>query len=58
MKIQELLSIMENRVVNLEETRKTAVASGLIDQVVALDADLSSTKSTILSLQQALAAST
>ena len=50
MTVQELITIMENRVVNLEETRKQAAASGLVDQVVALDADLMTTKHTIASL--------
>lgn len=50
MTIQELIVIMENRLINLKETRKNAVASGLIDQVIQLDADIESTTTTIATL--------
>lgn len=58
MSIQELLMIMENRLINLVETRKQAVASGLIDQVVLLDADISTTNNSIALLKAAISAST
>ena len=58
MSIQELLMIMENRLINLVETRKQAVASGLIDQVTLLDADISTTNNSIALLKAAILAST
>lgn len=44
MNIPEIIAILENRIINLTETRKQAVASGLIDQVVSIDADLGTTQ--------------
>ena len=52
MTIDEIIVILQNRLVNLEETRKQAVASGLLDQVNALDADIISTKNSLQALQQ------
>jgi len=49
---------MENRLINLVETRKQAVASGLIDQVTLLDADISTTNNSIALLKAAILAST
>lgn len=54
MTIQELINIMENRIINLEETRKNAFASGLIDQVNSLDNDLISTRATLASLYNSI----
>lgn len=51
MTLEEILIIMENRLINLTETRKSAVSSGLLDQVVALDADLLTTTGTIKQLK-------
>ena len=50
MTIPEIIAILDNRVINLTETRKQAVASGLIDQIVAIDADLMTTQLSLQSL--------
>jgi len=54
MTLEQILVIMENRLLNLEETRKQAFVSGFIDQVSNIDIDISTTKNTILYLKQAI----
>lgn len=54
MTIPEIITIMENRLINLEETRKQASSSGLIDQVAAIDADLITTRISLESLRGSL----
>lgn len=54
MTLPEIIAIMENRVINLEETRKQAFASGLIDQIVSIDADLATTKISLEALHGAV----
>lgn len=49
MTLEEVKNILENRLKNLEETRKVAVISGSLIQVASIDDDISSTK---ISLQQ------
>lgn len=56
MTLQEIIFIMDNRLINLTETRKAAVASGLIDQITLLDSDILTTTGTIQQLNAALAA--
>ena len=58
MTLQELLSIMENRLINLTETRKQTAASGLLDQVVSLDNDIETTKTSIELISRILNSST
>ena len=56
MTLQEIIFIMDNRLINLTETRKAAVSSGLIDQITLLDADILTTTGTIQQLNAALTA--
>ena len=56
MTLQEIIFIMDNRLINLTETRKAAVSSGLIDQITLLDADILTTSGTIQQLNAALTA--
>lgn len=58
MTLQEIIFIMDNRLINLTETRKAAVSSGLIDQITLLDSDILTTTGTIQQLNAALAAGT
>lgn len=44
MTVPEIIVILENRIINLTETRKQAVSSGLIDQVMSIDSDLTTTQ--------------
>lgn len=56
MTLQEIIFIMDNRLINLTETRKAAVSSGLIDQITLLDSDILTTTGTIQQLNAALTA--
>lgn len=47
MKLEEIMVIMENRMLSLNDNRKSAVDSGDIDRVSKIDADLVSTQTTI-----------
>ncbi|MCA6381939.1 MAG: hypothetical protein IM620_00455 [Cytophagales bacterium] len=47
MTLEEILIILQNRLKNLEETKKQAIASGSVLQVFNIDEDLSSTKVSI-----------
>lgn len=50
MTIYDIIKLMENRLLNLQQTRDIAFNSGLIDQVVALDNEIDSTKNTLQTL--------
>ena len=47
MKLDYLLTIMQNRILTLTEARKAAVTSGDIERVAQLDADLLTTEDTV-----------
>lgn len=55
MTLNEVLNIMNNRLIALGEARKAAYASGDLEQVVRIDADLTSTVTTIENLKATLA---
>jgi hypothetical protein len=57
MKLDELLHIMENRVLTLTEARRLAVNSGDITNVEKIDGDLSTTLTTINQLKITIQAS-
>lgn len=57
MKLDELLHIMENRVLTLTEARRLAVSSGDITNVEKIDGDLSTTLTTINQLKITIQAS-
>lgn len=52
MTVDEILIIMQNRLITLQETRKLAVASGNLEQIVSIDKDLSTTQLTIQQLSE------
>lgn len=54
MTINEILTILDNRILNLTESRKAAVTSGLLDQVILIDNDIESTKTSIRALKEIL----
>jgi hypothetical protein len=54
MTINEILTILDNRILNLTESRKAAVTSGLLDQVILIDNDMESTKTSIQALKETL----
>lgn len=47
MTLNEILSIMQNRIIALNEARRAAVNSGDLDGVVKIDSDLVTTHSSI-----------
>lgn len=51
MTIQELITILMNRVTNLVETRKLAVHSGNLEQVAFIDIELLKTTTTLEQLK-------
>lgn len=51
MTISDIISILENRLINLQETRRQAVASGLLDQVVSMDLDIATTTASLETLR-------
>ena len=57
MKLQDILVIMQNRLLNLNETRKLAVISGNLEQVMSIDADINTTENSIQQLKTATGAS-
>lgn len=57
MKLDEVLHIMENRVLTLNEARRLAVNSGDITNVEKIDGDLSTTMTTINQLKITIQAS-
>jgi hypothetical protein len=54
MKLDYLLSIMQNRVLTLTEARKAAVTSGDIERIDQIDADLLTTENTVEQIKRAL----
>jgi predicted transcriptional regulator len=54
MKLDYLLSIMQNRVLSLTEARKAAVTTGDIERIEQIDGDLLTTESTVEQLKRAL----
>jgi hypothetical protein len=54
MTLHEIQQILENRLLNLNETRKAAVNSGLLDRVVALDIDITSTEMSLQKIKDTL----
>jgi hypothetical protein len=54
MTMNEILVILQNRLINLKETRKLAVASGNLEQVVSIDNDIVTTKNSIESIVNAI----
>jgi hypothetical protein len=52
MRLDELLVIMQNRLLTLTEARKAAVNSGDIERVVQIDGDLITTIDTIEQLKR------
>jgi hypothetical protein len=57
MKLDELLHIMENRVLTLTEARRLAVSSGDIANVEKIDGDLNTTITTVNQLRITVQAS-
>ena len=57
MKLDEVLHIMENRVLTLIEARRLAVSSGDITNVEKIDGDLTTTVTTINQLKITIQAS-
>jgi len=56
MKLDYLLTIMQNRILTLTEARKAAVTSGDIERVAQLDADLLTTEDTVEKIKTLLEA--
>lgn len=54
MRLQDILVIMQNRILTLNEARKAAVNSGNIEQIAIIDSDLLSTQNTIKSLEDTI----
>jgi hypothetical protein len=54
MKLQDILVIMQNRILSLNEARKLAVNSGNIEQIGLIDSDLLSTQNTIKTIEDSL----
>lgn len=54
MTLQEILIILQNRLTVLSEAKRNAVATGNLDQVVALENDIITTEQSILQITQAL----
>ena len=54
MTITELLTIMQNRLLTLNEARKSAVLAGDLERVVQIDGDLVTTYTTVEKLQKAV----
>lgn len=54
MTLNEILIILQNRLINLQETRKLAVASGNLDQVNSIDIDIETTTVSIEQIKSSL----
>lgn len=54
MRLDELLVIMQNRLLTLNEARKAAVNAGDLERVVQLDSDLLSTVTSIEQLKKTI----
>ena len=57
MKLQDILVIMQNRMLSLNEARKAAVISGNLEQVMLIDADINTTENSIQQLKTAISTS-
>jgi hypothetical protein len=57
MKIEDILIILQNRLITLTEARKSAVSAGDLERVVQIDGDLMSTVSTIETMKQTISTS-
>jgi hypothetical protein len=57
MKLDEILVIMQNRILGLNESRKAAVVSGNLEQVMSIDADINTTENSIQQLKTAMSVS-
>jgi predicted RNA-binding protein associated with RNAse of E/G family len=55
MKLDELLVVMQNRLLTLEAARKAAVIAGDIERVIQLDGDLFTTTTSIEQLKRTIA---
>ena len=54
MTLQEVLVIMNNRIITLNEARKAASAAGDLEKVIQIDGDLMTTLSTIEQLKSTI----
>jgi hypothetical protein len=54
MTLDEILVILQNRLINLDNARKAAVAAGSLDQVGNIDSDIVSTTSSIQQIKNTL----
>lgn len=54
MTLNEILIILQNRLINLQETRKLAVASGNLEQVNSIDVDIETTTISISQIKASL----
>ena len=54
MTLHEVLIILQNRLINLQETRKLAVTSGNLEQVNSIDVDIETTTISIDQLKISL----
>jgi len=54
MKLQDILIIMQNRLLNLTEARKSALSTGNLEMLANIDADITSTELTVQQLKDAL----
>lgn len=58
MTLEELLAVMQNRLITLNEARKTAFTAGDLDRINQIDGDLLTTATTILQLRTAITTAT
>ncbi len=54
MKLDHILSIMQNRILTLTEARKTAVTAGDIERIEQLDGDILTTENTVEQIKSML----
>jgi len=54
MTLQEILTILENRIIVLTESRKNAVSSGDLPMVIKIDEDLINTLSSVDDIKRTL----
>ena len=54
MTLNEVLVIMNNRIITLNEARKAAVAAGDLEKVIQIDGDLMTTLTTIEKLKETI----
>jgi hypothetical protein len=58
MTLNELLIIMENRLLSLHQAKVSAALAGEPDKVVQIEADITSTKTSVAQIKKALIAPT